>query len=638
MKTKAQLIFIFVICAFAGISCQPAAPDHPNIVWITAEDMSPILGYLGDAYSITPNIDQLATESVIYTHAFATSPVCSPSRAALINGVMASIQGAHQMRSALPLPEGWDGFPSVLRAAGYYTTNNVKTDYNSGRAEHIIAASWDENSDSAGWTGRTESQPFFSIFNLMVSHQSRAMVWPFEQFQQEVQSKLSPENIHTPEAAPVPPYYPDTPIIRQTIARFYDCVTVMDQQVGQILDDLKSQGLWDDTIVFFYSDHGSGLPRHKRALLDTGLHVPLLVRFPEKYKHLAPADAGTEVNRLVSFDDFGPTVLSLLNLDIPDYMQGIPFMGASEGPAREYVFAHRDRVDEAIDMARSVRDHQYHYVRNYMPHISYNQQTAWPDQGDVRHEFYAMDSENMTKVQRHFAGPNKAVEELYDSAQDPLHLNNLAENSAYQETLNRMRQALRDNLLQTRDLGFIPEIELETIAKNTTPFAWAQTEAYPLTNLIQAAEAVGTQDTQLLATLLQSDNAAVRYWGALGFASVSSLSPSDINVLNTALIDASAAVQIEAATALLKHGYADQALPVLIALLADEQETVVLYAARAIELGGEQSRPAYDAMQALNDKYAGVGSDPGLFISFATQGYLNRMDATRKSGAAFPRQ
>ena len=234
-------LYLIALAVFllTSTSCQPAV-DRPNILWITAEDMSPVLGYLGDEYAITPNLDKLAGESVIYTQAFATAPVCSPSRAALINGITAPAQGAHQMRSAFPLPDEWVGFPALLRDAGYYTTNNVKTDYNSGHAAAIIEASLDENSDTAGWWGREDGQPFFSIFNHMVSHQSRSMVWPYEQFVSEVQSQLDPDQIHDPAAAPVPPYYPDTPIIRKTLARFYDCVTVMDKQVGEILQRLES--------------------------------------------------------------------------------------------------------------------------------------------------------------------------------------------------------------------------------------------------------------------------------------------------------------------------------------------------------------------------------------------------------------
>ena len=214
--------------------------------------------------------------------------------------------GTNQMRSSFPIPRGVHGFPSYLRDAGFYTTNNVKTDYNNGDAVRLTKESWNESSSSAHWrnSGRKKDQPFFAAFNDMTSHQSRTMVWPYSAFQEHVQSKLSAKQIHDPEKAPVPPYYPDTPTVRKTVARFYDCVTVMDQNVGRILAELEEDGLSDDTIVFFYSDHGSGMPRHKRLLLDSGMKVALMVRFPKKFQHLAPASPGDKLDRLVSFVDF----------------------------------------------------------------------------------------------------------------------------------------------------------------------------------------------------------------------------------------------------------------------------------------------------------------------------------------------
>lgn len=619
-------LIALAVFLLTSISCQPEEVDRPNILWITAEDMSPVLGYLGDEYAITPNLDKLAGESVIYTQAFATAPVCSPSRAALINGITAPAQGAHQMRSAFPLPNEWVGFPALLREAGYYTTNNVKTDYNSGHAAAIIDASLDENSDTAGWWGREEGESFFAIFNHMVSHQSRSMVWPYEQFVREVQSQLDPGQIHDPATAPVPPYYPDTPIIRKTLARFYDCVTVMDKQVGEILQRLEADGLMDDTIIFFYSDHGSGLPRHKRAILDTGMHVPLLVRFPEKYQHLAPAEPGSRLDRLVSFDDFGPSVLSLVGIDIPAYMQGEPFLGDQATPPREFVYGHRDRIDEAMDMSRSVRDHEYLYVRHYMPHMSYNQQTAWPDQGEIRHEFYQLAvGGDMTPNQRHFAGPAKPLEELYDVQADPMNLNNLVEHADHQEVRDRMREVLREQLIAQRDLGFVPELEMLRYTDGTTPQAWAQTNAYNIEAYMSAAEAVGSDDFERLRDALGSSIEGVRYWGAMGYMAAPSLLAADLIPLLGALNDEAASVQIQAASALIKHGHQEEGLPVLRNLLRHEDPNVVMYAARAVELAGEDALPAYDDMQGLYDAYKDRTDDPYLFIGFAAKGYLDRV-------------
>ena len=618
-----RTLSLLALLCFA-LSCQPPA-EQPNILWITAEDMSPVLGYLGDDYAITPHIDKLASESVIYTQAFATAPICSPSRAALINGLTAPAQGAHQMRSAFPLPDYMTGFPALLREAGYYATNNVKTDYNSGHAEAIIGASLDENSSSAGWWGRTEGQPFFSIFNHMVSHQSRSMVWPYEQFVREVQSELTPDQIHDPATVPLPPYYPDTPIVRQTLARFYDCVTVMDKQVGAILQRLEEEGLMEDTIIFFYSDHGTGLPRHKRNMLDSGMHVPLLVRFPEKYQHLAPASPGTRLDRLVNFADFGPSVLSLAGIDIPEYMQGQPFLGKQAVAPRAYVYGHRDRVDEAIDMSRSVRDKQYLYVRHYMPHISYNQQTAWPDQGAIRHEFYRMAEGAMTEAQRHFAGPTKPREELYDTKADPMNLNNLVDSEGHQEILERMRVALKEKLIAQRDLGFVPEIEMLRYTDGTTPYDWARSGGYDIESYISAAETVGTDDFDRFRQALQSEYEGVRYWGAVGYTAASTLPATELIPLLGALSDASEAVQIEAASALIRHGQGAEGLPRLRELLHHEEPTVVMYAARAIELAGDQAIEAYEDMQALYDANKDRTDDPYLFIGFAAKGYLDRV-------------
>ena len=530
------------------------------------------------------------------------------------------------MRSAFPLPDEWVGFPALLRDAGYYTTNNVKTDYNSGHAAAIIEASLDENSDTAGWWGREDGQPFFSIFNHMVSHQSRSMVWPYEQFVSEVQSQLDPDQIHDPAAAPVPPYYPDTPIIRKTLARFYDCVTVMDKQVGEILQRLESDGLMEDTIIFFYSDHGSGLPRHKRAILDSGMHVPLLVRFPEKYQHLAPTEPGSRLDRLVSFDDFGPSVLSLVGIDIPGYMLGEPFLGDQATTPREYVFGHRDRIDEAMDMSRSVRDNEYLYVRHYMPHMSYNQQTAWPDQGEIRHEFYKMAAAgDMTPAQRHFAGPTKPLEELYDVRADPMNLSNLVEHADHQEVLDRMREVLREQLIAQRDLGFVPELEMLSYTDGTTPQAWAQENAYNINAYMSTAEAVGSNDFERLRYALGSSLEGVRYWGAMGYMAAPALPAADLIPLLGALNDEAASVQIQAASALIKHGHQQEGLPVLRNLLRHEDPNVVMYAARAVELAGEDALPAYDDMQGLYNAYKDRTDDPYLFIGFAAKGYLDRV-------------
>lgn len=627
------------------LSTGARAADRPNVVWIVAEDMSAVLGCYGDDYANTPNIDAFAKQSVRYTHAFATAPVCSPSRTCIINGVHAQTQGTHNMRSAFPIPAKMTGFPSFMRQQGYYTSNNVKTDYNSANWDTIIKQSWNESSDTAHWRkNKKKGQPFFSIFNLMTSHQSRAMVWPYEKFKTEVQSHLSTDQIHDPAKAPVPPYYPDTPVVRKTLARFYDCVTAMDRQVASILQQLEDDGLSENTIVFFYSDHGSGLPRHKRALLDSGMHVPLMVRFPKKWSHLAPGKPGTTTDRLVSFVDFGPTVLSLTGVDIPDWMQGQPFIGEKKSKAREYVIGHRDRVDEVIDMARSIRDKRYLYIRNYMPHLGYNQPTAWPDLGEIRHEVYRLaNKEKMTGPQWHFAGPTRPTEELYDCKADPQNLHNLAGVTKHDATKSRLQKALRQQMLANRDTGFIPETQMwELIDDNKTLMdVSAKWNDKYLTRLIDvASEASSGQSDKQLAESFADADPAVRYWACVGLTADKKLGTVQRAHLVKALKDSSISVRIQAADAIARNGQTKKALPVLSEALQSKNLTAVLHAARVIELLGDKAKSLVPAMRATDARLKGMRPkdipatvvlpgdlDMAMFIGFSIQAFLNEHDS-----------
>ncbi len=620
---KATILILLACLAFL---LPPVARgnDRPNVLWITAEDMSPTLGCYGDSFATSPNIDRLATESTRYISAFATAPVCSPSRACLINGCIATTQGTHQMRSMFPLPDDMKGFPALLRHAGYYTTNNVKTDYNSAAEPVIKKASWDDCSDTAHWRSRENGQPFFSIFNLMTSHQSRSMVWPYDQFQAEVQSKLSADQIHDPLRVPLPPYYPDTPLVRKTQARYYDCVAVMDKQVGEILKQLDDDGLADDTIVFFYSDHGSGMPRHKRALFDSGMHVPLLIRFPEKFKRLAPTKPGETTDRIVTFEDFGPTVLSLVGLQPQQFMRGRPFLGRLDHSSRKYAFGHRDRVDEIMDMSRSVRSKRYLYIRNYMPHLGWNQQSAWIDQGDVRKDFYALaDSGTATEAQLQYLRSSRPREELYDCETDPVNLENLADSEKHQRVLQEMRRALRKQQIESRDLGLIPEVELWQRTAGSTPLQWSGSTDWPIEKLIDAADLVGTDAFAEINKRLKVSDAAIRYWAAVACSAAEGDLPREtVELLDGVLADDAICVQIEAANALARHGHKQNAYRKLIELFDHSDETVILHAARTIEL--LRDKVHLEAMQRLADRFAEQPGDLAWFIRFTTSGYLSR--------------
>jgi len=632
-RSALQQVHLWAVLAFF-FTATAAEADTPNILWLTAEDMSPTLGSWGDRYANTPHLDAFAKESVSYTRAFATAPVCSPARSCLITGVYATSLGTHHLRSEFPIPREMTGFPSSIRTLGFHTTNNTKTDYNTANAQALITASWNESSDQAHWRTRKPGQHFFSIFNDMTTHQSRTMVWTFEHFRKDVQARLSPNDMHRAERAPIPPYYPDTPVIRQTVARFYDCVSVMDQNIGQRLKELEQDGLAENTIVFFYSDHGSGMPRHKRLLLDSGMHVPLMIRFPKKYQYLSPAKPGEKIDRLVSFVDFAPTVLRLLGITPPDYMQGTAFLGPSAGRQREYVFGARDRVDEAYDMARSVRDKRYLYIRNYKPHLSYNQPSAYSDLGEIRDDITNLArTGELTPAQFHYAGSRRAVEELYDTHNDPQNLRNLAGSRRHRDILKRLRRAQADWCAETIDLGYLPEMDAWRTGQGSTPFEAARRpNTYPLQKIREVAELVGVAGaTDKQVQHLRDSNSAVRYWAAVGLHA----SGDGSDALNRALEDPSPSVRIEAAGALLERGDNPQALKVLVHDLQANDQNVVLLAARALQLLGEKARPAVPQIRAAQKKAAGDSHPINLFIDFATTMHLVELGEIKEAGV-FP--
>ena len=613
--------------------------ERPNILWITAEDMSPTLGCYGDSYAITPNIDKLANLSTRYSNAFAASPVCSPSRSVLITGMHNVSTGTHQMRSGFPLPKGVKGFPAYLRNAGYFTTNNVKTDYNTSDAQRLIDESWDESSSKAHWRNqnRRKNQPFFSVFNIMTSHQSRTMVWPYSVFKKHVQSKLSASEIHDPKNAPVPEYYPDTPLIRKNIARYYDCVTAMDKRVGEIMSQLKEDGLVNDTIVFFFSDHGSGMPRHKRLLHDTGMKVAMLVHIPEKWKNLRPTIPGAFSDRLISFVDFAPTVLGLVGVQSPEYMQGLPFIGANSNMERKYVYGNRDRVDEVFDCSRSVRNKRWLYIRNYNPHLSWSQPSVFSDLGEIRHEISQKYNENIdaaTKAQKHFSSANKPIEELYDCDADPDNVRNLISTNLSKETseiLSTLRKELIDYRESVGDLGALPESEMRR---------WVKTEGSPMRDIVigntdhspnlkrawEAADRVGSKNSKQLLKLLKNGNVNERYWAAIslrnGFF-------DDVNMhqnVSEWMNDVAPSVRIEIAAWLAC--FPDQrgvALDRLVKDLGHSDWAVALQACRAIELLGSKAKPVLEPMKRIYVKTRNEPGDNNFFIAFSSGAFLDKL-------------
>jgi uncharacterized sulfatase len=464
--TAAATLLVFVVPCPVLAQGAPAAPARPNIVWISAEDLSPDLGIYGDGYAAAPTLDQLAREGARFTHAFSSAPVCAPSRSAIITGMYPTTIGSMHMRSKAVPPPGVKAFTEYLRAAGYYCTNRSKTDYNfeAPPAHRPPDTVWDESSEQAHWRNRPDPrQPFFSVFNIMTTHEGQIRLdeAPFG----GVTAVLDPSVRHDPARAVIPPYYPDTPLVRKDWARYYDLISVMDGQVKAILQQLEDEGLADRTIVFFWGDHGRGLPRAKRFVYDSGLRVPLIVRWPGT---IAP---GSVVDDLVSLMDLGPTVLALAGVPVPGHMQGRAFLGPAKPPARELVFGHRDRMDEAYDMMRTVRDARFRYIKNFFPGRPYAQHIEYMEEMPTMREWRRRYKDHMNAVgpeygralnpiQLLFMAPEKPSEELYDLDTDPYEVRNLAGSPEHQSVLARMRQALETWQTETGDLGLVPEAEL----------------------------------------------------------------------------------------------------------------------------------------------------------------------------------
>ena len=591
----AALVVAIVIPCSARAADEQSKTARPNILWITCEDISPHLGCYGDTRAITPNLDRLARQGVRYTRAFATASVCTPARSCLITGVYASSLGTQHLRGLQPLPKQVRCFTEYLRESGYYCSNNVKEDYNFTTPK----GAWDESSGRAHWRKRKPGQPFFSVFNFTTTHQGQIR-YSKEQFER-ITAQLPPDRRHDPAKVPLPPYYPDTPEVRRNVAQLYTQITKMDKQVGDLLGQLRDDGLARQTIVFYYSDHGTGLPRHKRWIHDSGTHVPLIIRFPDKYHRLAPGKPGTTVDRLVSFVDFAPTVLSLLGLKIPAYMQGRAFLGKQSGQPRQYVFAMRDRVDEVYEFSRAVRDDRYRYIRNYMPHRRRMQHSTYSEHTPIRKELRRLAAEGKLEgTAGWLMSPTKPPEELYDTKNDPHEIRNLAGSPEHREILQRMRGELRRWMIGTRDTALLPEAEMCLRAAGRSPYEVARTTGkFPVARILDAAELVrkGPGEARKLIALLGDKDSAVRYWAATGLLVLGDDARDATDPLVRASGDDAPNVRFAAAEALCRLGRASRGVPVLIEGLKSRDQRVRLQAAITLAAIGKKAQPAIPQMK-----------------------------------------
>ena len=477
IKRSSVLFFLLIIAC----SNEKNIDKRPNIVWLVAEDLGLYIPSFGDSTISTPNLSRLAEEGVRYNNVYSVSGVCSPSRASIVTGMYPTSIGAHHMRTLSQQPAAkkkglinYEVVPSpqikmvsqILREKGYYCTNNKKEDYQFYKS----LTAWDESSIYAHWRNRDKDQNFYSIFNFGVTHESN--LWDpwyrhfdldtfppgrgigkwWEQFAGIEKPLYLSDNIQIS----VPPYLPNNDIVRKDMKRMYSNIVEMDGKVGLILKQLEDDDLLEETIVVFYTDHGGPLPREKRLLYDSGIRVPMIIRYPNQVR------AGEVDNQLISFVDFAPTLLSLANIPSRKYHQGRSFEGKYKSKNnRKYIHAAADRFDEHYDMIRAVRDNRYKYLKNFNPEKPYYLPLEYREKMDSMQELLIMNQNGqLDNLQLLWFRDEKPEEELFDTYSDPYELRNLADDPKYQDKLYELRKECSEWMKEVNDKGHISEEEL----------------------------------------------------------------------------------------------------------------------------------------------------------------------------------
>ena len=550
MHFRFLVALLFLVPVLLGGPLRGA--DRPNVVWIVSEDNS--IHYLRHFFpggAAAPNIESMAADGLTFDHAFSNAPVCSVARTTLATGCYGPRIGTqfHRRYKVAPMPDGLKMFPAYLRDAGYYTTNNSKKDYNAVEGEGV----WDESSRKASWRNRADkTQPFFHMQSHAESHES-SLHFDRQTFEHE-------STTTDPSSVQLADYFPDTPIFRYTHARYHDRMRVIDDIVGRTIADLKEDGVLEDTFVFYFGDHGGVLPRGKGYIYESGLHVPLVVRVPENFKHLAGGPRGTRISGFVSFIDFGPTTLQLCGAEVPGGVDGKPFLGRGvsmdQVNTRDESFGYADRFDEKYDLVRSLRKGKYQYIRNYQPYLPDGLMNIYRYKALAYVQWRELyDQGKLGDAQRQFFEP-KSVEHLYDCEADPHQVNNLADDPAHQNTLLELRGRLKAKLKQMPDLSFYPESYLMAHAMEN-PVEFGKSHREEIAQLIETADLALLpleQAQTKLRDALASDNAMIRYWAAMGCASfgtqAKSLAPSAMSLLE----DEQAIVRVRAAEFLGRIG------------------------------------------------------------------------------------
>ncbi|OVE79702.1 sulfatase [bacterium I07] len=600
-----------------ALSCAKTnkSSQKPNILWLSTEDISANLGCYGDPDAKTPILDALANRGVRYSHAFTVAGVCAPNRSAIITGVHQTALGTHHMRAG---GEGVDRsnkpvipaeircFSAYLRERGYYCTNNRKQDYQFTAPPD----SWDESSGKAHWKNRPGPEtPFFAVFNYGDTHEGTIRAEP--ERHARITARLQAAQKQDPaKMTTLPPYYPDTPVTRKQWSQYYELITGLDYWIADKLQELEDAGVAENTIVFFWSDHGVGLPRAKRWLYDSGVHVPLIVYAPDGLNPGGLKKPGSVDDRMISSIDLGPTVLNLAGIARPDYMQGQAFLGPELPSERKYVYGARDRMDERYDIIRMVRDKRYKYIKNYEPYKPYYQYIQTAERSPVMQEIRRVHALGLLpEAAQVFMADSKPAEELYDLKTDPHEYQNLANRPEHKKLLERMRKAHTDWVVETQDLGLIPEPELVVIEKEYgSRYAYFdKPENQRFYERVQQAAFKASQpradDLQFLLASVKDSSPIIRYWAMVGLGNLGEGSNSVLTGLSLGVNDMSPTVRVAAAGAYGKLNRPEEAVPILIKELGSRHEWIRLMSATYLDELGESARPAIPQLrEALKDR------------------------------------
>lgn len=600
--------FIFQTCCFIAVAAlqaditQASTPDRPNVLWISCEDISSHLGCYGESLAITPRIDEFAKESVRYTRAFTVHGVCAPSRSGIITGMYPSTLGSVNMRCRASKPESIKCFTEYLRQAGYYCTNRSKEDYNFKTPQ----TAWDDSNKQAHWKNRPDGKPFFAVFNFTTTHESK--LWDSAKFDNTHPKRLTPSQWQKPESVTVPPIYPDTLEVRRDFARLFERITEFDYFVSDRIDELKQAGLYDNTVIFIWSDHGNGLPRAKRWLYDSGTLVPLIIRVPERYRTNEQALPNSTDDQLINFIDLGPTVLNLTGLEVPESMQGQAFLGPDLPQQRKYIFGARQRIDELTDMVRSVRDERYRYIRNFKPYIPYLPYLAYAEKCNTMKAMRKLYAEGkLNAIQAQWMADHRPAEELYDLKNDPWETHNLAGDSKYAQIQSRLGEALRAWMIQERDTGVLPEPEMSRLTQQfgSEYQIFKQTggpeRVEKLVDLAMIASAPENSDLAKAAKAIDDTDPVARYWAVLAMRVLAKDNSKLIEKVHATAKDENPCVRIAAARALYTLGEKTAAISILEKELKqpNQRKELLRFALNELTLFGPEACSALETVKTL---------------------------------------